>query len=113
MSFDTAFAAVMPRLRDYCGQAVTHKRRDAADETITAGVQARDGEDYDEAGSRYTRSRLTITVVRGDLANTLDTWSRFLVNGRLYDVTTLMPDADCIVVGCERVDRLQVGTLNR
>ena len=113
MSFDSALAAVVPRLRDYCGQAVTHKRRDAADETITAGVQAVAGEDYDEMGSRYTRSRLLVTIVRGDLANTLDTWSQFLVGSLLYDVVTLTPDRDCIVVGCERVDRLQVGTLAR
>ena len=113
MNFAAAMSRMIPTLRDIAGQSVIHRRRDEPDEWITAGVQAQDGEDFEELGSRYTRSRLLITVVRGDLVATLDTRSRFVVGGLEYDVVTLAPDGDAVVAGCERIDRILAGDLHR
>jgi hypothetical protein len=114
MNFDAAMVRMSPRLRDVCGTAaVIHRRTGEPDETAVIGVQALDGDDVTDSGGRWTRRRALATIVAGDLSHTLDTRSRFVVDGLEYDVTALSFDRDCVVATLERAERSLVGDLNR
>lgn len=114
MDFDSVMAREVTRLRDACGASVVH-RHGAESETLTAGVEdiTADTSEQVDDGGRWTLKQKRFTFVAADLTLDIDTRSTITYDSVTWDVESVQPDPDAIVVvGSSRV-RINRGQVRR